>query len=305
MELKVGDIVKRADVHAAFGGRTQGRLSPSKSSANVFLFLDPQAQESAGEICGVTDDGCLHVAGEGLSGDQKIKSANYSIANHTAEGRALRVFVKTGNDFRYVGEYSVAVDMPFYRVDAPDTADFGVVRDGYVFRLEPEGEVGFVTRSRLAEPYTGDIVVTRRLADPAPIILGSRQPFNLEATAATLASEFAQWIAAQGGEPVTLDIVPDDSSQKVVVPLFDEAKSCVIYPCGSTSRDAIRSAIGGVIDAKRLAHATDAVLLMPAQPREDVMRLVEYIGVIPAWPLENGWQIGADIWASERKPTAR
>jgi hypothetical protein len=39
-------------------------------------------------------DDCLHVAGEGLSRDQVMKSGNLSLLKHAEEGKALHVLTK-------------------------------------------------------------------------------------------------------------------------------------------------------------------------------------------------------------------
>lgn len=68
LDIQVGQIVDRQQIHDVYGGRTQPRISTVKDADYLFMFIDPVGDERVGLTCGMADDGCLHVAGEGLHG---------------------------------------------------------------------------------------------------------------------------------------------------------------------------------------------------------------------------------------------
>jgi len=51
----------------------------------------------------------------------------------------------------------------------------------------------------------------------------------------------------------------------------------------------VRAAIGDALDYQRVSGASNAVLLLPSEPREDVLALIEHVGLTAAWPMGKGW----------------
>jgi hypothetical protein len=88
-----GETIERTTLQERYGGRTVGAIGPSSTSPNVLVFLDPPSDAPPGELDGWRADGCFHYTGEGLRGDQQMKSGNAAILNHRRDGRALRVFL--------------------------------------------------------------------------------------------------------------------------------------------------------------------------------------------------------------------
>jgi hypothetical protein len=286
MDIKVDSRIKRSELHAKFGGRTQGKISPSKSAPYVMIFADA-ADETKGIVCGLGDDGALHIAGEGLSGDQKLKSGNHSILNHASEARSLHIFFRVDADvFRYVGEFEVDVDSPFYRVDAPDTKDEAVVRDSYVFRLLPKGTIGQISRSRLVQ--TASQAIARDVFRPI-MPIGGRQPYSVETAAQDLLSSYASYLLAEGVNVRSFDHVPDGEYQSVVVPLFDEDSDTLIVSSGTTSRAAIRNVVGEITDLQRMGYGSRAIVVLPDAPRADLLGLLDYAGINITWPVGSAW----------------
>jgi hypothetical protein len=64
------------------------------------------------------------------------------------------------------------------------------------------------------------------------------------------------------------------------IPLLIEAK-------GSVARDSIRMALGQLIDYRRFVSKVRCAILVPSQPRPDLIELVRSDGVELYWP-ENG-----------------
>jgi hypothetical protein len=94
-----------------------------------------------------------------------------------------------------------------------------------------------------------------------------------------------------GGELKTLSIAPGSEYQAVVVPLVNDSGSQLYCPCRSTARSVIRSAVGEAIDLKRITGAAEVTLLLPSEPRGDVLEFIEYAGLNVDWPHDAGWHI--------------
>lgn len=146
--ISPGETLVREDIHCRFGGNPQAGISRSRSTTNVFVYSDP---EKAGDN-GYDFDGwdgaedVFYYTGEGKLGDQKMGHGNSAIADHTADGYTLRLFLAIGNKpgsqtriQRYLGEFAVDRERPYEIRTAPGTD--GVLRKVFVFRLRPVGSV--------------------------------------------------------------------------------------------------------------------------------------------------------------------
>ena len=131
--LAPGERIRRTELHARFGGRRQGGISPSRVGPYVFLITAP-----SGEAYGYIYDGrsstddLYHYTGEGQLGDQRMTQGNRAIRDHEVEGRELHLFEAHGTELEYVGQFRYHDD---YQADAPDVRD-EEVRKVIVFRLE-------------------------------------------------------------------------------------------------------------------------------------------------------------------------
>lgn len=281
----IGDVIERANIHYVYGGRTQPRISPAGESPYIFLFIDPVGEESAGSPSGMAADGTLHVAGEGLGRDQVMKSGNLSLLRHAEDGKALHVLTKVEKGrYRYAGRFRIAENLPFYRMDMPAEASADAMREGIVFRLNPAGPVGMIPRSTLVSmPGTEEL----RKSEAEVMALPNGKASAMEAV---VSASFAVWMARSGFSLKAIAITPEDEYQAITVPLVDETGH-VYCPCASSSRTVVRAAIGEAIDLKRIMNTEEATILLPSEPREDVLRLIEYAGLSRGWPRENGWHL--------------
>src|SRR5579859_3311101 len=106
IDLSPGDTIRRTELHARFGGRRQGGISPSRESANVFVITAPDRGHQYGYIYdGQGEDGFFHYTGEGQFGDQQMAQGNRAIRDHEAEGRELHVFQARGTELTYLGRF--------------------------------------------------------------------------------------------------------------------------------------------------------------------------------------------------------
>lgn len=108
-----GSVVSRSRLHQVYGGNRGTRASHSGATPNVFLFLNPdRGFLSSGSDAGFSpgpDKDTLLVAGQGQWG-HGISRENLSVLSHLARGVPLRVFLASGSDCLYLGEF--AIDQP-------------------------------------------------------------------------------------------------------------------------------------------------------------------------------------------------
>lgn len=121
--LALGETIDRAELHRRYGGRIHplvqltGRISPSRTTPNVFLFTTP-----AGVFDGWSGEH-VHFTGEGGTAgtDQVLTQGNKSVLHHRAEGRTLRLFHQRPNTMAvaYLGHQHLDTDRPYVWADAP------------------------------------------------------------------------------------------------------------------------------------------------------------------------------------------
>src|SRR5262245_19136039 len=136
--LTPGDTLPRREVHARFGGRQQGGISPSRETPVVMFFTDPTTGHQHGYYDGWDADGLFNYVAEGQKGDQRLVQGNKAIQQHRQTGRTLEGFRAKGTQATYLGEFEL-VDT--YLRDAHETGDETTLRQVIVFRLSPRGEV--------------------------------------------------------------------------------------------------------------------------------------------------------------------
>lgn len=136
--LNPGDVIRRKELHAQYGGKIQGGISPSRSSPNVLIFSDLSVGEQHGysyDGWDRSDPGLFHYTGEGQFGDQRLDVGNGAILRHAADGRALRVFDGARGEVRYLGEFRLA-DPPYNLAPAHESGGT-TVRSVVVFHMRP------------------------------------------------------------------------------------------------------------------------------------------------------------------------
>lgn len=291
--LSPGAQVARRALHELLGGRVQGAISPSRAKPVVLLFtLSNLAFEDA--ATGWGDDGCFHYVGEGQSGDQRMAQGNLAVANHKADGRTLHLFVKvagTTDEYQYVGEFELAEPDPWYWVDAP-ADDAGVLtRSVVVFRLKPVGRV----EGELAEiPFTPTKharLVEREIRAVSDFELPAVRIRPKVPSEADLVREFAKHQMAMGHSVTRTSVVPPGESRPSYVDLVDKTANMIVEAKTTTSRQAVRLAIGSLLDHRRHLEPTpELALLVPARLRPDLLDFCASVGVTVFWPEGDGFE---------------
>lgn len=288
VELSVGEKIKRTELHERYGGRRQGGISPSKQSANVFLFTDRVQGVQHGYIYdGQRDDGLFHYTGEGQRGDQRMAQGNRAIRDHKEEGRELHLFDAHAGAATYLGQ---AEYVDHYTADAPETGD-GQIRSVIVFRLQllsGDASPSFSPLDSLDRVRWKEVPIEQHLTE-LMLIEPRREPYEAERREQVLVRSLKASLVAQGHEVSRLQLWPEDEPAPLYCDLYDRSTNTIVEAKGSVSRPSFRMAIGQLADYARLVEPSPAkTILLPEKPRPDLLRLAsnQNIGVI--WQTEDG-----------------
>lgn len=281
--LAVGDKIKRTDLHKRFGGSGQSGISPSAKTPNVFLFSDPASGEQHGYHDRL-ENGIFHYTGEGQRGHQQMTRGNLAIREAQRQGRALRVFKGTGGPVEYRGQFQLDPEQPFYEDTASQTGG-GHTRKVIIFRLRPLTGSAPVS-SRIQAPVAADRpTVTnvaieennteRTLVDPASA------PHEAKRREAALVGQFRTFMESRHCTVRRKMIVPPGETYALYTDAYVEELNILVEAKGSVDRDAIRMAIGQLLDYKRfiLEASVRCAVLLPDRPRPDLLQLLAYAGV--------------------------
>ncbi len=232
----------------------------------MFVFSDPIAGEPHGYFDGWREDGCFHYTGEGQYGDQQMKSGNASILRHAEEGRALRVFMGARGVVTYEDEFELDATEPFYETDAPETND-GPVRKVIVFRLRPKTITPKEGRSKLDTALKGTIeeVPIEEQWTEKVYIAPSHEEREAERREQKLVKAYEAHLKKKGHEVCRLKIVPPGEAKPMFCDLRDLTTNTLVEAKGSVSREAIRMAIGQLVDYGRFV--TDDARRLFLSPR--------------------------------------
>jgi hypothetical protein len=283
-DIAVGQVLMRRELQQRYGGAPFGGIEPSRSTPNVLLFTDPATGERHGYFDGWADDGCFHYTGEGQRGDQRFREGNKAVRDHAADGRALRLFRANGPEVTYLGEFTTDSEQPYYYTDAPETGG-GPLRTLIVFRLRPIAD----HLRRAAEgmafasaPAFSEVPVEVQHQERYPVQRG--EPTDAERREASLVQRYRQYLEQRGAEVVRLAIRPDQERRPLYCDLFNKTDQELIEAKGTVTREAIRLALGQLLDYRRFITPTPhLVVLVPARPRSDLLDLLHEHEISTVW----------------------
>jgi hypothetical protein len=290
-DLEPGDVIERKQLHAKYGGRTQGGIGPSAKTPNVMIFTDPIAGEKHGYYDGWMPDELFHYSGEGQYGDQRMLSGNASILNHEAEGRALRVFQGARGNVTYLGRFAVA---GWYEADAPETGD-GPLRKVIVFKLRPldipAKHPGTKLGRLLADQHeTVTAIDIERLETEKTFVDPNREPYEAERRESKLVLDFSAYLRTKGYRVNRHRILPEGETRPLLTDLYVPDLDVLIEAKGSVTRENMRMALGQLIDYNRFVRARHQAVLVPSKPRADLIELANAAGQAIIWPHGNGYK---------------
>jgi hypothetical protein len=288
--LRPGDQLLRREVHARFGGRQQGGISPSRVVPIVMFFTDPATGQRHGYYDGWDDDGLYNYVGEGQLGDQRLVQGNRAILNHAAEGRTLEGFLADGPLVTYLGEFEL---VDHYFTEAHESANPDVLRQVVVFRLQPVGEQPPVDLPHV--PVTPavipriDVVAVEEHHTERAVVTPDRRPYELERREADLVHRYRNHLLRQGHEVGRLRVVPPGESTPLYSDLWDVTAAELIEAKGGVTRDQVRTAVGQLLDYGRFVHAKTRAVLLPSRPRPDLLAYLRSAAVGVIYPDGDTW----------------
>ena len=217
---------------------------------------------------GWQSDGCFHYTGEGQRGDQKMIRGNSAILRHRLDLKALRVFQGAGGVLRYVDEFVIDPDDPFYTTDAPETGG-GPIRKVIVFRVRPVTIQPQPPDSplRMATDNMVDLVPVENQLTELVYVDPAREPYEAERREAALVRAFRDYLTADGHNVRRLRILPGGEIKPIFSDLYVPATGLLVEAKGSVERGCIRMAIGQLTDYRRFVENADCALLLPERPR--------------------------------------
>lgn len=288
-----GEKVRRVELHERFGGRQQGGVSPSNQSPNLFLFTDPRSGLQHGYV-DRWDGDIFHYTGEGQKGDQRMVDGNRAVLDHASRGRAIRVFSGARGVVEYVGEFTLDLEAPWYTTDAPETGG-GAIRSVIVFRLKPVGMMNTVALPQLETEldfeYSLTIVPIEALNAEKTWIEPTREPYEAERKEAQLVQAFVQWIGEAGHAASRFRIVPEGEAKPLFSDIWIPSRNLLVEAKGTCTREAVRMAIGQLIDYGRFQPGAELAILLPSEPRPDLARLICAAGMGCFWPSGGDFKI--------------
>jgi hypothetical protein len=283
--IAVGQTLTRRELQQRYGGAPYGGIEPSRTTPNVLLSTDPASGERHGYFDGwVDDDDCFHYTGEGTTGDQEFREGNKAIRDHVADGRSLRLFRANGTQVTYLGLFTPDPERPYYLTDAPQSGGEGL-RTVIVFRLRPVGDFLRRESERMAlasTPPFSEVPVEAQHQQRYQVRPG--ESTEAERREASLVRRYLQHLEQQGCTVVRLAIRPDRERQPLYCDLFNKTDHELIEAKGTVTREAIRLALGQLLDYRRFITPTPRmVLLLPMQPRPDLLELLQAHEVAVVW----------------------
>ncbi|MEV0413946.1 hypothetical protein AB0I68_24835 [Streptomyces sp. NPDC050448] len=332
-QINLGDIRTRAELKEVFGGSLQGGIIPSTTTDNVLIYSDHDSGKDYGYQDGwlAEEDEkgpIFEYTGQGVEGNQTLKGFNGSVLNHAADDRTLRLFIcvgyvngKNGTKLhRYVGEFKVDDDEPFVRRQALDQNKD--LRWVYVFRLRPVAEAEQLAEDFVSPALDDDIetVPAVPISDlpyfalqPAESTTGqaTKPEKNTKKTVtrkasdavevtrreAELSDRFLAFLQAQGHTVDRFKIRVKGLTSTFWTDLYDATDNVLYELKGTSSRNAVRMAIGQLHDYRRHIPPTDAqlVVLLPERPVDDLAELVTSAGMALVYEDGDkfiGWPVG-------------
>jgi hypothetical protein len=290
--LAPGGDVRRTELHEHLGGQQQSGISPSSQAPLVMIFSDPATGEQHGYFDGWNEEeGLFHYSGEGQRGDQQMTRGNKAIRDHAADARSLHVFLGSGKgrDVTYAGEFEY---VDHYETEAPETNN-GPTRTVIKFRLRPleDGSPATDAVSPLVTPgleSIDDVAIEAHNTETAFIDPG-HEPYEAERREARLVKAFEQHLKSLGHRPHRHRISPAGEAKPLFTDLYDPADQTLIEAKGTTTREAIRMAIGQLYDYRRFVHdARRLAVLVPTAPRTDLIEFTNSCNVSLIYPDDAG-----------------
>ncbi len=236
-----------------------------------------------------TPKGCSNYVGEGQSGDQQLTQGNKAILNHASDGRSLEGFRAEGTSVTYLGEFNL---VSHYFTEAHESGDITAMRQVVVFKLRPAGSVPvdlpYLPVPPPAESQITMVPIEERHTESAHLT-PSREPYEAERKESALVQRYRRDLELEGYTINRLRVVPAGESRPLYSDLWNESTSALIEAKGTVTRDALRQAVGQLLDYGRFVDAKAYAVLVPSRPREDLVTYLASCGIAVIYADGNRW----------------
>lgn len=284
--LTPGQQLLRREVHELYGGRQQGGIGPSRVAPVVLFFTDPATGQQHGYYDGWDEDGLYNYVGEGQRGDQRLVQGNRAILDHVTDGRTLEGFLAAGTTVTYLGEFEL-VDYHF--TEAHESGSSDVLRQVVVFRMRPKNFPDTVTLPKV--PATRDdghhqveaVPIEERHTERA-FVSPDQLPHEAERREAELVHRYRDHLIRQGHQVQRLRILPAGETSPLYSDLWDATTGELIEAKSGATRNEVRMAVGQLLDYARFAQPKSLAVLLPSEPRPDILAYLDSLNVRAIYP---------------------
>jgi hypothetical protein len=276
----------------------------------VLVFSDPEE----GVKHGYTFDGWAEeedsygplylYTGAGPVGDQKLTGANSSLLTHRDKDRELHLFVVAGvvegtgtKRHRYAGQMVIDPIEPYE--ERWNTDPQGQERMVYVFRMRPaDGTAVTIHESDVTPPAPESVTMLVPVAQAAAAettatftnaevhatdttSVGPQGPRTVHRREGILRTAFQTYLAGLGHEVGTYQIAIKGERGVLATDLVDVTEQVLYEAKGTSKRQAIREAVGQLLDYQRHIDLPDlrCAVLLPSRPSDDLCAYLEHAGI--------------------------
>jgi hypothetical protein len=301
--LSPGDTLLRTEMQADYGGRVQGGMTTSRTSPNILLFAEPRVGERLGYFDG-WEGSHFHYTGKGRRGDQEITDMNRALLLHEERGLAIRLFRAERQRLTYLGQFTLDTNQPVYRMDAPQIGTTRL-RQVLVFKLVPRGRIlresrddrhlpAGLSENALEAVLEGAAPIVRVLAveeHHATHAVARRplKPIVAERRELPIVRAFKAYLEARGSEVGALGVVPTGEANEIFNDLYDKTRGLLVEAKATGTRDAVRMALGQLLDYGRFKPHAKRAILLPTRPRPDLEELLLLHGIHAVWREGDGF----------------
>ena len=107
------------------------------------------------------------------------------------------------------------------------------------------------------------------------LVEGDREPYEAERREQKLVLWLAGRLEREGHDVCRLQFLPEGEAAPIFCDLYDKTTNTLYEAKGTTTRIAMRMAIGQLADYARFVDAKRRIVLMPERPRPDLVSLAE------------------------------
>ena len=99
MELIIGQVYKRSELHDTFGGNRQSGISSCKAHPFIFIFSTDRGESNGYDDGWFNDNQYFRYSGEGQIGDMVFKGGNKALLHHTEDSKQVFLFQEAQKTF--------------------------------------------------------------------------------------------------------------------------------------------------------------------------------------------------------------